>query len=207
MKILPLHPEIEKIDKELEKIKGEVLGCKKCSLYKARIEGGFYPVIGEGNHQAKILFCGEAPGLQEAKTGRPFCGAAGRILDELLESIGIEREEVYVSNIVKDRPPKNRDPLPEEIAACSPYLLRQLEIIKPKVICPLGRYSMKFLMEKFGIGDRVEPISKLHGKVFEINTSFGPATLIPFFHPAVATYHFSMKQTLKQDFQILKKFK
>ncbi len=196
-----------KLDKELEKIKDEVLACRKCSLGQERRRNGFYPVIGEGNHQAKIVFCGEAPGLQESKTSRPFCGAAGRILDELLESAGIKREDVYISNLLKDRPPDNRDPLPEEIEACSPYIERQLEIIKPKVICPLGRYSMKFLMEKFGIGARIEPISKIHGQVFEINTSFGPAKLIPFYHPAVAIYHFSMKETLKQDFQILKKFK
>jgi uracil-DNA glycosylase len=169
----------QKIDKELGRIKEEVLNCKKCSLYKTRK----YPVIGEGSHQAKIMFVGEAPGVQEDKTGRPFCGAAGKILDGLLKSIGVERKDVYITNLLKDRPPGNRDPQKEEIEACVPYLERQIEIIKPEVICPLGRYSMKFLMEKFGL------------------------KIIPLYHPAVATYNPNMKKILKKDFEVLKKFK
>lgn len=199
-------PSQQQIDDQLKKIKDEVLACQKCSLRQERDKSKFYPVIGKGNHQAKIFLCGEAPGLSEAKTARPFCGAAGRILDELLVSIGIKREEVYISNIIKDRPPDNRDPLPEEIKACSPYVLRQLEIIKPRVICPLGRYSMKFLMEKFNLGDAVEPISKIHGKSFKAEAPWGAINIIPFYHPAVATYHPAMKETLKKDFQILKDF-
>jgi len=195
------------LEKELRKIKDEVINCKKCPLYEERIKNGFYPVIGEGNHQARMIFVGEAPGLQEAKTGRPFCGAAGKILDELLELVGIRREEVYITNILKDRPPENRDPQPEEIKACVPYLERQIEIIKPKIICPLGRYSMKFLMEKFGLKDKIEPISKIHGKSFESRTLFQNFVIIPLYHPAVATYNPNMKEILKKDFQILKKFK
>lgn len=161
-------------------------------------------MIGEGNHQARIVFVGEAPGLNEAKTGRPFCGAAGKILDELLESAGIKREDVYITNILKDRPPENRDPQPEEIKACAPYLERQIEIIKPKIICPLGRHSMKFLMEKFGLESQLEGISKIHGKLFEINNFFQRIIIIPFYHPAVATYNPNMKKILKEDFKILK---
>ena len=195
------------LEKELRKIKDEVINCKKCSLYEERVKNGFYPVIGEGNHQARMIFVGEAPGLQEARTGRPFCGAAGKILDELLESAGIRREDVYITNILKDRPPENRDPQPEEIKACVPYLERQIEIIKPKIICSLGRYSMKFLMEKFGLKDRIKPISKIHGKFFESKTLFQNFVVIPLYHPAVATYNQNMKEILKKDFQILKKFK
>lgn len=194
----------EEAKENLEKIKNDVLNCQKCSLYIERTKSKFYPVIGEGSHRASIMFVGEAPGLNEAKTGRPFCGAAGKILDELLESVGIKREDVYISNILKDRPPENRDPQPEEIKACTPYLERQIEVIKPKVICPLGRHSMKFLMEKFGLGNQLEGISKIHGKLFESNNLFQKITLIPFYHPAVATYNFNMKKILREDFEILK---
>ncbi len=193
----------EERKKELEKIKEEVINCKKCPLYRDRI----YPVIGEGSHTAKIIFVGEAPGLQESKTGRPFCGAAGKILDELLKSVGIERKDVYITNILKDRPPNNRDPREEEIKACAPYLERQLEIISPEVICPLGRYSMKFLMEKFGLKERIEPISKIHGKIFEVKNLFQNIKIIPLYHPAVATYNPNMKKILESDFSVLKKFK
>jgi len=194
-------------EEKLRKIKEGVLSCKKCSLYKERFESRFYPVIGEGNHQAKIMFIGEAPGLQEAKTGRPFCGAAGKILDELLESVMIKREEVYVTNLLKCRPPENRDPQPEEIKACTPYLERQIEIIGPKVICPLGRYSMKFLMEKFGLENQIEGISKIHGRLFESKNLFQNIPIIPFYHPAVATYNPNMKGILIKDFKILERFK
>jgi len=195
------------IEKELRKIKEEVLNCKKCSLYKERVGNGFYPVIGEGNHQAKIMFVGEAPGLQEAKTGRPFCGASGKILDDLLESVGIKREEVYIANLLKCRPPENRDPQPEEIKTCSSYLERQIKIIKPKVICLLGRYSMEFLMEKFGIKDQREGISKIHGRLFENKNLFQSIAVIAFYHPAVAIYNPNMKEILVKDFKILERFK
>jgi len=198
---------MKSLDNELKKIKDEVLNCKKCSLYEERIKNRFYPVIGEGNHQAKIIFVGEAPGLQEAKTGRPFCGAAGKILDELLESVSIKREDVYVTNLLKDRPPDNRDPLKEEIEACIPYLERQIEIIKPEVICPLGRFAMEFLMEKYGLKDQVQGISKIHGKIFEARTLFGSTKIISLYHPAVATYNPNMKEILKKDFKVLEKFK
>ncbi len=195
------------IEIELRKIRDEVINCKKCSLYRERINGGFYPVIGEGNHQAKIMFVGEAPGLQEAKTGRPFCGAAGKILDWLLDSVSIKRENVYITNILKDRPPQNRDPQKEEIKVCIPYLERQIELIKPVVICSLGRYAMEFLMEKFRLENAIEPISKIHGKIFEVKIFSQSIKIIPFYHPAVATYNPNMKEVLQNDFQILKKFK
>ena len=194
--------DLEKINQELKKIKDEIISCKKCSLYKTRI----YPVIGEGNHRANIIFIGEAPGLNESKTGRPFCGTSGKILDELLDSVGIKREDIYIANILKDRPPKNRDPQQEEIKVCVSYLKRQIDIIKPKVICPLGRYSMNFLMEEFGLKDSIDSIGKIHGNVFEAKSLFQKIKIIPFYHPAVAAYNPNMKDILKKDFQILKKF-
>jgi DNA polymerase len=191
----------------LEKIKNEVLSCKKCPLYIERDKNRFYPVVGEGNHKARIMFIGEAPGLSEARTGRPFVGAAGKILDELLNSIGVKREEIYICNILKCRPPENRNPQKEEIEACTPYLERQIEIIKPEVICTLGNYSTAFIMEKYGLKDQIQGISKIHGKVFEVKNLFQNIKIIPLYHPAVATYNINMKETLKNDFKILEKFK
>jgi len=191
------------MEEDLEDIRKEVLNCRKCGLYSTRTN----PVVGEGNPKAKIMFVGEAPGFNEDRMGRPFCGAAGRVLDELLESIGIKREDVYISNLLKCRPPGNRDPQKEEISACSPYLERQIEIIKPKIICPLGRYSMRFLMEKYGLRERIEPISRIHGKVFEINNLFQKIKIIPLYHPAVATYNINMKEVLKRDFRVLERFR
>ncbi len=184
----------------LAKIKEEVLNCKKCPLYKTRIN----PVVGEGSPQAKIMFIGEAPGASEDQTGHPFCGAAGKILDELLESAGMKREEVYITNILKDRPPGNRNPQKEEIEACTPYLLKQIEIIKPEVICTLGNYSTAFIFEKYGLKDQIQGISKIHGKVFEAKNLFQTIKIIPLYHPAVATYNINMKSILKEDFKILR---
>jgi len=183
-------------EKKLKSIKEDVLNCRKCFLRETRI----YPVIGEGNHWAEIMFVGEAPGAQEDKTGYPFCGPAGKILDELLVSIGIKREDVYIANILKCRPPGNRDPEEKEIIACSPYLERQISIIKPKIICSLGRYAMNFLMEKFGLRKEIQAINKIHGNIFKTEKGL---FLIPFYHPAVAIYNPNMKEILKKDFKIL----
>jgi DNA polymerase len=190
----------------MRKIKEEILSNKKLPLYKDRQKNKNFPVIGEGSHNAKIIFIGEAPGKNEAATGRPFCGASGKFLDELLAHVGIKRDDVYITNIVKDRPPGNRDPLPEEIASYSQYLDRQIDIIRPKVIATLGRFSMVYIMEKFGLGDRVGLISKIHGKAFETQAPFGKVVIIPFYHPAVAIYNANNKDELKKDFVILKKF-
>jgi uracil-DNA glycosylase family 4 len=188
----------------LKKIKEEVVALKASPLYKFRVENKNFPVIGEGSHFAKIMFIGEAPGKNEAATGRPFVGAAGKILDQLLEFVSIPREEVYITNIVKDRPPENRDPLPSEIEIYGPFLDRQIEIIEPQIIATLGRFSMDYIMRRFDLTLELEPISKIHGKVFQAETSYGPVKIIPFYHPAVAVYNASTKDSLKKDFEILK---
>lgn len=188
---------------KLEEIKKEVLNCKKCPLYKTRT----YSVVGEGNYQAAIIFIGEAPGASENQTGHPFCGEAGKILNELLSSAGIKREDIYITNILKCRPPQNRDPKKEEIEACVPYLERQIKIIEPEVICTLGNYSTAYIFEKYGLKDQIQGISKIHGKIFEVKSLFQNIKIIPLYHPAVATYNPNMKEILKKDFQILKDFK
>lgn len=190
----------------LRKIKDEVIDLKESPLYKERIINKVFPVIGEGSHHAKIMFIGEAPGRNEAQTGRPFCGAAGKILEELLASVGIDRKDVYITNIVKDRPPFNRDPLPEEIRIYGPFLDRQIEIIQPEVIATLGRFSMDYIMRKFSLESQLKSISQMHGKIFETEVPYGKIKIIPLYHPAVAIYNRTEKDTLIKDFQILKQY-
>ena len=191
----------------LRKIKEEVLHLKESPLYQERVKNGVFPVIGEGSHHARIMFVGEAPGRNEAATGRPFCGAAGKLLDEFLASIDIPRQDVYITNIVKDRPPSNRDPLPNEISVYGPFLDRQIEIIQPEVIATLGRFSMDYIIRKFGLDAQLKPIGQMHGKVLEAETVYGKVKIIPLYHPAVAIYNRTTKDVLVSDFQILKQFR
>ena len=188
----------------MKKILDEVWNGKELPLYAERIKNKAYPVIGEGGYDAKIMFIGEAPGRNEAKTGRPFCGTAGKILDLLLQSVGIKREAVYITNIVKDRPPQNRDPLPEEIEAYAPFLVRQIGIIKPPVIATLGRYSLNYVLEMFNLWEEMAPISKIHGRVFTANAPHGPIQIVALYHPAAAVYNRALLETLKKDFAVLK---
>lgn len=187
----------------LLQIKNELINFKESPLYKFRIENKNFPVIGEGNHDTKIMFIGEAPGKNEAETGRPFCGASGRVLNELIESIGLKRPDVYITNIVKDRPPENRDPSQEEVKIYGPFLDRQIEIIKPKIIATLGRHSMAYIMNKFNLALELKSISQIHGKIFE---SGNDLKIIPLYHPAVALYQNSLKSEMFKDFEIIKKF-
>lgn len=182
-------------------LKNEVINCRKCPLYQSRN----YPVIGEGSHQAKIMFIGEAPGFNEDQTGHPFCGASGQVLDDLLNGIGLLRKDIYICNILKCRPPQNRDPQKNEIKNCVPYLDRQINLIQPKIICPLGNYSTAYILEKYQLKSSIQGISKIHGQIFEAKTLFSEIKIIPFYHPAVATYNPNTKSVLRDDFKILKK--
>ena len=188
---------------EMKKIRDEVVAFKKSPLYKYRVGQKNLPVIGEGSHDAKIMFVGEAPGKNEALTGRPFCGQAGRVLDELLALINIKREDVYITNIVKDRPPENRDPLPEEIEAYAQFLDRQIEIIQPKIIVPLGRFSARYILDKFEVNNN-ETISKVRGKAFDANASYGVIKIMPMYHPAASLYNPDTRKALDADFKKLK---
>ena len=189
---------------QLKAIRDAVVNLTDSSLYAYRIENHYFPVIGEGSHDAKIMFIGEGPGKNEAATGRPFCGAAGKLLDELLVSIDIPRDSVYITNILKDRTPNNRDPLPEEIKTYAPFLDQQIDIIKPVVIATLGRFSMEYIMKKFGLENSLAPISKIHGKTFSVTSLFGKIVIMPLYHPAAAIYTRDLIPVLKEDFKILK---
>lgn len=189
----------------LRQIKEEVVNLKESPLYAERIRTRMLPVIGEGSHYAQIMFIGEAPGKTEAQTGRPFSGAAGRVLDELLKSVGIDRKDIYITNVVKDRPPSNRDPMPGEIALYAPFLDRQIDIIKPKTIVALGRHSMKYLMEKFDISKGAESISKIHGNLYDVPTSYGKIKFMPLYHPATVLYNPEIRKYLEADFKTIAK--
>ncbi len=187
-------------DEALKVVLEEVTTLKSSPLYAYRVENNYLPVIGEGSSEAKIMFVGEAPGENEAKSGRPFCGRAGKVLEKLLASVGLERKDVYITNIVKDRPPKNRDPLPEEIELYAPFLDKQIEIIKPEIVVTLGRFAMAYVMNRYGLASKLDSIGALHGKQLEAK-SF---KLLPLYHPAAAIYNQSLMKTLEADFAQLK---
>ncbi|MGM0438897.1 MAG: uracil-DNA glycosylase family protein [Patescibacteria group bacterium] len=187
--------------KKLKKIKKEVINLKDSPLYNYRKDNDYFPVLGEGNHDADLMLIGEAPGENEAKTGRPFCGRAGQILDEMLDEVGIDRQEAYVTNIVKDRPPENRDPSPNEITLYGPFLDQQIKIIEPKIIATLGRFSANYILKKFSFGKDFS-ISKINGNVFEKDDL--PFKIIPLFHPAATIYTRSRRDDLLEDFKLVK---
>ncbi len=174
----------------LETVHSEIMACTKCELHKSRR----IAVPGEGPEDAKIMFVGEGPGQNEDEQGRPFVGAAGKFLTELLESIGLKRSDVFITNIVKCRPPNNRAPRKGEIDACNPYLESQISLINPRIICPLGTPAINTIL-----GDEYSA-TKIHGKPIKR----GDRTILPLYHPAAALYDNSLRDVLLQDFKILK---
>lgn len=192
--------------KKIETIEAQVRDLEASPLYGYRQENDYQPVIGEGSLHARVMFVGEAPGKQEAKTGRPFVGAAGKTLDKLLDSIGVEREDVYITNIVKDRPPDNRDPHREEIELYAPFLKRQIEIIQPQVIATLGRFAMDFMLVEFDLPEQGKRIGELHGQVLSAQSSYGEIAILPLYHPAAALYNDQLRDVIQEDFQVLKQF-
>lgn len=167
-----------------------VASCEKCPLYKTKTKD----VIGVGSENAEILFIGEAPGKAEDQLGEPFVGAAGKFLNEMLEEIGLQRNDIYIANVLKHRPPNNRDPFPEEAEACWPFLRRQIEIINPLLIVFLGRHAMNRFFPKL-------KISEAHGELFIENKWGREQAFLALYHPAAALYNGGMRQTLKDDFQ------
>ena len=171
---------------ELSQLHEEVRVCPKCILSQSRKQA----VPGEGPEQVEILFVGEAPGFHEDQQGRPFVGPAGHLLDELLEGIGISRDKVYITNVIKCRPPGNRDPQPEEIEACRPYLERQIEILKPKLIVTLGRVSTQQFFPN-------AKISQIRGRPRKV----AGIVYYPVYHPAAALHQPRWRRTIEEDFQ------
>jgi uracil-DNA glycosylase family 4 len=170
----------------LQALAAEIAQCTKCLLHRGRTKA----VPGEGPANSEIVFVGEAPGFHEDQQGRPFVGAAGRFLEELLDSIGLTRQDVYIANVIKCRPPGNRDPLPDEIEACKPFLDRQLDLIQPKMVVTLGRFSMARAFPK-------ARISQIHGQPRKI----GGIVYYPMYHPAAALHQPSLRRTVEDDMQ------
>ncbi|WP_214647026.1 uracil-DNA glycosylase [Parvibacter caecicola] len=173
----------------LEEIRTSVESCRRCPL----CEGRTHIVFGEGNPEARVMIVGEAPGKNEDLQGRPFVGAAGKYLDELLAMAELAREDVFIANVLKCRPPGNRDPRPEEIEACTPYLREQTRTISPNFIVTLGNFSTKFIL-KTDVG-----ITRLHGKLAQA----GKFQVFPVYHPAAALYDRSKRTALEEDFATL----
>jgi uracil-DNA glycosylase len=165
-------------------------GCTKCRLASGRTQ----VVFGVGDPNADLMFVGEAPGFHEDKQGYPFVGQAGKLLDQLLGGIGLSREQVYIANVIKCRPPGNRDPQPDEIEACEAHLFRQLELIRPKVVATLGNFATKLLSGKS------HGITRVHGRPQETTLRGRPVLLYPLYHPAAALYTPAMLRTLEDDF-------
>jgi uracil-DNA glycosylase len=175
---------------ELRAFGEAVAGCTKCALAAGRTQ----VVFGSGDPQADLMFVGEAPGFHEDKQGIPFVGAAGKLLDQLLVGIGLTRAEVFVANVLKCRPPGNRDPQPEEIEACEAHLWRQIELIEPRVVATLGNFATKLLSGK------PTGITRVHGSEQEVTLGGRRVLLYPIFHPAAALYTPRMLEVLKTDF-------
>ncbi len=174
----------------LEELAATASGCTQCRLAEGRTQ----VVFGVGNPNADLIFVGEAPGFHEDKQGVPFVGQAGKLLDRLLEGIGLTRDEVYIANVIKCRPPGNRDPMPDEIAQCEPWLFRQLESIEPRIVATLGNFATKLLSGK-SLG-----ITRVHGQQQDVVVGGRPVVLYPLYHPAAALYTPSMLTVLEEDF-------
>src|ERR1051325_3445156 len=178
---------------ELVQLYREVRECRRCPLYATRTQ----VVFGAGSADADLMFVGEAPGFHEDQQGIPFVGAAGKLLDKLLEEIGLQRGDVFIANVLKSRPPGNRDPQLEEIAACKPYLTRQIELIEPRVICTLGNFATKCLTR------RQDGITRVHGRPQDHVIAGLPIRIYPIYHPAAGLRSTAMLETLRQHFQRL----
>ncbi|HDI31964.1 MAG TPA: uracil-DNA glycosylase [Thermofilum sp.] len=188
----------EKVREKIKEIANEIISCTKCPLYASRRNA----VPGEGDPCSGVMMIGEAPGVYEDEQGKPFVGAAGKLLTTLLQSIGLSRDEIYITNLVKCRPPGNRDPKDSEIKACSPYLKKQVAVIRPYLIVTLGRHSTRYF---FNISGRsFNSIMKVRGKFYSLSFNDVTFTLLPTLHPAAALYNPSLRRILEEDFKRIK---
>lgn len=182
----------------MERVARDVAGCRRCGL----CEGRKNPVPGKGDPDSPVVFIGEAPGRKEDEQGEPFVGAAGKRLDTLLEHIGLQREEVYITNVLKCRPPKNRRPTSSEIKECTPHLEKQLGIIEPGIIAPMGNSAVGYIMRWYGL--KRESIGKAHGMGLQAEAPWGRITILPLYHPAAALYNQKLYKMLEEGFETLK---
>jgi uracil-DNA glycosylase len=191
---------------QLKELRIQLVGATDSPLYQYRVDNRYFPILGEGNPDANIMFIGEAPSKYDAEAGQGFQGPSGKILDEMLETIALDRKTVYMTNIVMDRLPDNRNPEPEEIAFYTPFLDRIIEIVQPRVIVPLGRFAMTYILNKYDTSDKKGKISQLHGKLMKATTPQGDLHIVPMYYPAVAIYQPTKKDVLRKDFEKLRLF-
>ncbi len=190
----------------IKQVRADLVGATDSPLYQVRTDNRSFPVIGEGSADANIIFIGESPGRTEAEQGRPFVGPSGEVLAEMLASIHLKREDVFLTNIVLDHPGMKREPTPEEIAFYAPFVDRLIDIIQPAVIATLGRFAMQYILKKLDLPEKRSSISQLHGKLIKTRMSYGEIHVVPLYHPAVVLYSASQKETLRKDFEKLKLF-
>jgi uracil-DNA glycosylase len=181
----------------LDQVSGQVMTCRRCPLWETATQG----VPGEGCMSARVMFIGEAPGEQEDTLGRPFVGRAGKILDSLLAGIELSRDEVFIANIVKHRPPGNRDPKPDEIIACTPWLEQQINTIRPPLLVPLGRHATRYVLGRIGV--EFVKITDISGTVFDGEPFGFHQKIIPALHPAATLHNPLSRDHLKEDFRKL----
>ncbi len=178
---------------------GEIRGCRKCPLWKT----ARHAVPGEGSLEARLMLVGEAPGEREDASGRPFVGRAGSVLNSLLQGIGLAREDVFIGNVVKHRPPGNRDPLACEIEICSPYLDRQIDLVRPEILVTLGRHSARYVLAR--IPFEFERITDVTGSVFTADLNGHRLRIVPALHPAAGLYNPSYRKKLEEEFRIVQR--
>ena len=191
---------------QLKAVRSDLISATTSPLYATRTENNYFPVLGDGNPDANILFIGESPGKFEAAQGVPFAGPSGDVLEELLNSIGLTREAVFITNILLDCPPEKRQPTKEEIAFYTPFADRILNIVQPSVIVPLGRFAMQYILKKYDLPEKRDKISQLHGKLLQTKAPYGEIHIVPMYHPALVLYTASKKDVLRQDFEKLRLF-
>lgn len=210
--LLPSHPSFKRKanpavlaekENQLKVARMDLINAKDSPLYAYRTRQRYYPVLGEGYADANIMIVGESPGEKEALSGKPFVGPSGKVLDDLLMAIELSRADVFMTNILLDRTPDNRDPNPDELDYYGVYLDRLIEIIQPRVIVTLGRFSMTYILKKFDLPEKRGKISNLHGKLIKTEAHYGDLHVMPMYHPAVVLYNPTKINVLHEDFEKL----
>jgi DNA polymerase len=189
----------DKKQKWMQELEVKIATCTQCRLHESRLN----TVPGEGNLDSPIVFIGEGPGRKEDETARPFVGSAGKLLTKMLTAVGLTRNDVYIANIVKCRPPKNRKPRADEVKTCTPYLEWQLSIISPHVIAPMGNSSVSYILRKYNLENA--PIGEIHGRPYKVKAQWGSIVVYPLFHPAAVLYNRTLEEEMLKDYRKLVK--
>jgi len=202
---VPVAPNPQK-EALFKAVRADLVDATASPLYAIRSQKRYFPVIGEGSLDAKIMLIGAAPGVHEAEQGRPFIGPSGDILEEMLNIIQLKRTDVFITNLVLDYPGEKRDPTVAEIAFYGPFLDRLIDIVQPRIIATLGGFAMDYILKKLDLPEKREKIGQIHGKLIKTRMHYGEIHVVPMYHPAVVLYSMTQKEPLKKDFAKLKLF-